>query len=141
MAKENSLQESADYTVENCSFSASFPIKMTKWKRKRSLRQSHDTMQVETQSERKLGFGTHSMRNFRTRTSGEDWSSTKYGKSSAANEGWTASKMSLTCLREESLTAKSPWLLAAARRASAWSREAPAMSCPGIQFEVLGFWN
>lgn len=72
ITEENSLRESADDTVEeNCSFSASFPRKKKKEKEK-CLRQSHNTRQMETWDEWKLGFGTHSMRDFRTRVSGED---------------------------------------------------------------------
>lgn len=76
---------------------------------------------------------THSTRVFRTRASWQDWSSTKYGNSSSeSNERSADNKISLACFKDESFTAKSPWLFAAARRESACSRCEAAMSSPRV---------
>lgn len=62
---------------------------------------------------------SYSRRDLRTRISREEWSSARYGKISAEREGSSDSNISFACLRDESFTARSPWLLAAARRESA----------------------
>ncbi|KAF4358639.1 hypothetical protein G4B88_007889 [Cannabis sativa] len=72
-------------------------------------------------------FRTHSRSALRATSSGEDWSSTKLDKSSAVGERSRGKRISLASLREETLMAKSRWLLAAMRRERARSLGSPAM--------------